>query len=118
MKELKPALITGPKDIIKHYLESDGWNQEDVAEITDVSVKTIRMLITHTKNIFVEMEKMLSIAFNTNLEFWLNLAHKIAHILLHVKEGTPCVILNIVQKGSCERYQKPLLLSYIMTISM
>lgn len=44
VKELKPALIKGPGDIIKRYLESYGWNQEDLAEITDVSVKTISMI--------------------------------------------------------------------------
>jgi len=85
LKELKPAQIKGPGDIIKRYLNSRGWNQEDLAEIINVSIKTISQLINHKQSISVEMAKILSKAFNNNPEFWLNLDNQYRLKLLNVK---------------------------------
>ena len=73
IKTLKPARVKGPGNIILRYLNSLGWNQVDLAEITGVSVKTISQIINHKQAISVEMAKVLAKAFNNNPEFWLNL---------------------------------------------
>lgn len=97
LRELKPAIIIGPGDIIKSYLDDRSWTQEDLAEITDVSVKTISQIINHKQSISVEMAKLLSKAFENNPEFWLNLDNQYRLKLLNVesKEDSATIKTNI-----------------------
>lgn len=71
--KLKPYINIGPGSILKRNLESLGWSQEDLAQITDMSVKTISKIINNKQRITVETSKLLSKALGTSPEFWLNL---------------------------------------------
>ncbi len=94
IRDLKPARIKGPGDIIIRYLDSLGWNQEDLAEITNVSVKTISQIINHKQSISIEMAKMLSKAFNNNPEFWLNLDNQYRLQLVNMDSKEDCAAIK------------------------
>ncbi len=73
IRDLKPAVLIGAGDIIKRELEYNGWSQEDLAEITELSGKTISQLINNKQRVTVETAKLLSNALGSSPEFWLNL---------------------------------------------
>lgn len=70
---LKPFLNTGPGDIIKDELESRNWKQEDLAEITGMSLKNINHLLNNKIAISTEMARLLSTVFGQSVTFWINL---------------------------------------------
>jgi HTH-type transcriptional regulator/antitoxin HigA len=71
--ELRPFYNVGPGDIIQDTLDALGWRQEDLADITGLSVKTINKLINNKQQITPETAKLLSLAFSTSAQIWLNL---------------------------------------------
>lgn len=70
---LRPYINIGPGDILKRNLDSLGWNQEDLAQITELSIKTISKIINNKQGITIETAKLLSKALGTSPEYWLNL---------------------------------------------
>lgn len=70
---IKPHINIGAGDIIKRNLDSLGWSQEDLSQITEISGKTISQIINNKQRITVETAKLLSNAFGTSPEYWLNL---------------------------------------------
>lgn len=70
---LKPFLNTGPGDIIKDELESRNWKQEDLSEITGMSLKNINHLLNNKIAISTEMARLLSKVFGQSVSFWINL---------------------------------------------
>ncbi len=73
IRDLKPAVLIGAGNIIKRELEYNGWSQEDLAQITELSGKTISQLINNKQRVTVETAKLLSNALGSSPEFWLNL---------------------------------------------
>ena len=72
-KELKPYINIGAGHILRRNLNSLGWTQEDLAQVTDISEKTISKIINNKQRITVDTSKLLSKAFETSPEYWLNL---------------------------------------------
>ena len=73
MLKIKPYINVGAGDIIKRNLDSLGWSQEDLSQITEISGKTISQIINNKQRVTVETAVLLSNAFGTSPEYWLNL---------------------------------------------
>ena len=71
--KIKPYINVGAGDIIKRNLDSLGWSQEDLSQITEISGKTISQIINNKQRVTVETAVLLSNAFGTSPEYWLNL---------------------------------------------
>jgi len=73
LKKLKPFINIGPGETIKDELEARNWIQNDLAEITSMSLKNINHLLNSKIAISIEMAKLLSKTFGQSAQFWLNL---------------------------------------------
>lgn len=73
VKKLKPFLNIGPGEFIKEELEYRNWNQQDLAQILDLSERTISKLINSQQSISIEIAKLLSKTFGQSPQYWLNL---------------------------------------------
>ncbi|QEN06264.1 helix-turn-helix domain-containing protein [Thiospirochaeta perfilievii] len=73
VSNLRPFINIGPGYTIKKYLESRGWNQEDLAQIIDISPKQLSKIINDKAHITIKVAKLLADAFSTSAEFWVNL---------------------------------------------
>ena len=73
IKNLKPARIISPGEIIADEIESRMWTQEDFADIIGVSIQTVNKLIKNKTSITTEMAVALGAALGQSTEFWINL---------------------------------------------
>ena len=71
--KLKPYINIGPGQIIRRNLEALNWTNKDLADIINMSDKSISLLINNKQSITVETARLLAKAFDTTPEFWLNL---------------------------------------------
>ncbi len=71
--KLKPFINMGPGQIIKRNLTALNWTNKDLAEIIDMSEKSVSQLINNKQAITVDTAFLLGKAFDTSPEFWLNL---------------------------------------------
>lgn len=71
--QLKPFLNIGPGHIIKREMEALNWNQEDLAQILEMSPKSINQILNNKQGITVDTATLLGKAFKTSPDFWLNL---------------------------------------------
>lgn len=71
--ELRPFYNVGPGSIIQDSLDALGWQQEDLADLTGLSLQTINKLIQDKQSITVETASLLAKVFGTTPELWLNL---------------------------------------------
>ncbi|MBF9018970.1 MULTISPECIES: ImmA/IrrE family metallo-endopeptidase [unclassified Oceanispirochaeta] len=76
INQLKPAQIVAPGDIVKRFLDVRSWTQEDLADITELSMKSINQIINRKQGISVETARLFSRAFENSPEFWLNLENQ------------------------------------------
>lgn len=72
-EKIKPFINIGPGQIIKRNLEALNWTQEDLAEVIGMSEKSVSLLLNNKQSITVETAILLSKAFESSPEFWLNL---------------------------------------------
>lgn len=70
---LKPFYNPGPGDIIKDAMKELGWNQEDLAEILGISLKSVNLILNNRQRITPEIAGLLGNTFSTSAEMWLNL---------------------------------------------
>ena len=70
-KELKPFYNVGPGDFILDFLDSFGWTQNDLAEVTGFSLKTVNLLINNKQGITPETAVTLEKVFGSPADFWL-----------------------------------------------
>ena len=75
-KEIKSFYNVGPGDFILDFLNSLGWIQNDLAEVTGYSLKTINMLIKNKQGITPETAVTLEKAFGTPADFWIEVDAK------------------------------------------
>ena len=75
-KELKSFYNVGPGDFILDFLDSLGWNQNDLADVTGFSLKSINQLINNKQGITPETAITLEKAFGSPAEFWLEVDAK------------------------------------------
>ncbi len=73
VNHLKPFLNIGPGHIIKREMEALNWNQEDLADILEMSPKSINHILNNKQSITIETATLLGKAFKTSPDFWLNL---------------------------------------------
>ena len=70
---IKPFINVSPGQIIKRCLKSLNWTNRDLADVIGISEKSVSQLINNKQSITVETAILLSKAFNTSPELWLNL---------------------------------------------
>lgn len=75
-KELKPFYNVGPGDFIVDFLESFGWTQSDLAEVTGFSTKTINLLINNKQSITPDTAVILEKVFGSPADFWIEVDAK------------------------------------------
>ena len=68
-----PFLNIGPGEFVKEELEVRGWNQEDLADIIGVSLKTVNKIIKNKQSITIDTARLLSQAFGQSAQYWMNL---------------------------------------------
>ena len=71
--KIKPIINIGPGYTIKKYLDARGWTQEDLSQLTEISTKQLSKVINDKARITIDTAKLLSKAFVTSAEFWINL---------------------------------------------
>lgn len=72
-KQIKPFINIGPGEIIKLEMKELNWTQKDLAEILNLSLKTINQIIKNKQPITIDTAFLLSQVFHSSPEFWLNL---------------------------------------------
>ena len=75
-KELEPFYNVGPGDFILDFLDSFGWTQNDLAEVTGLSLKTINLLINNKQGITPETAVTLEKVFGSPADFWIEVDAK------------------------------------------
>jgi HTH-type transcriptional regulator / antitoxin HigA len=65
--------VLTPGAAIQQHLDSRGWNQADLAHILGVQQSVISTLVTGKRPISLEIARDLSVAFRTDLDYWLKL---------------------------------------------
>lgn len=75
-KELKPFYNVGIGDFILDFLDSLGWTQADLAEVTGFSAKTINLLINNKQGITPETAITLEKVFGSPAVFWIEVDAK------------------------------------------
>ncbi len=71
--KLKPFLPISVGDMIKRELEYLGWSQEDLAQITDISRKTLSNIMNAKQKLLLEHAVKLSDSLGGSPESWMNL---------------------------------------------
>jgi HTH-type transcriptional regulator / antitoxin HigA len=71
--QIKPFINIGPGYTIKKYLEARGWSQEDLSQLIDISAKQLSKIVNDKGRITIDTARLLSKAFETSAEFWINL---------------------------------------------
>jgi HTH-type transcriptional regulator/antitoxin HigA len=72
-KEKKPFMNIGTGAFIQEELDERNWRQEDLAEILNMSLKSVNLLIKNKQAITVKTAKLLGKAFGQSPQYWLNL---------------------------------------------
>lgn len=75
-KELKPFYNVGPGDFIMDFLDSLGWTQADLAEVTGISTKSINLLINNKQGITPDTAVTLEKVFGSPADFWIEVDAK------------------------------------------
>ncbi len=72
-KEIKPFYNPGPGDIIKDAMEELGWQQDDLAKKSGLSLKTVNLILNNKQSITPKTADLLGKTFSTSAEMWLKL---------------------------------------------
>ncbi len=70
---LKAAKKFGPGYFIREQMEYRDWTQEDLAEITGLSLKHINKILQDKQPLTLEVAKLFGEIFNTSPQYWINL---------------------------------------------
>lgn len=72
-KEIKPFYNPGLGDIIKDAMEELGWQQDDLAKNSGLSLKTVNLILNNKQAITPKTAELLGKTFSTSTEMWLHL---------------------------------------------
>ena len=75
-KEIKPFYNPGSGDIIKDAMEELGWQQDDLAKASGLSLKNVNLILNNKQAITPKTAELLGKTFSTSTEMWLNLNEK------------------------------------------
>lgn len=79
----RPARVMSPGHILNKELEARGWTQRDLATIVGRPYQAINEIINGSKQITPDTARELAHAFDTSIDFWMNLE---ANYRLHLAE--------------------------------
>jgi HTH-type transcriptional regulator / antitoxin HigA len=82
MNTRTPAEVFSPGEFIRDELDARGWTQDDLAQIIGRPQASVNLIINDKRGITPETAILLSGAFGTSAEFWLNLdsAYKLSKV--------------------------------------
>lgn len=69
----KAARKFGPGYFIREQMEFREWTQEDLAEVTGITLKHINKILQDKQPLTLETARILSEVFNTSAQYWVNL---------------------------------------------
>jgi HTH-type transcriptional regulator/antitoxin HigA len=69
----KPARVISPGHVISKELEARGWSQRDLAAILGRPYQAVNEIINGKKQITPDTARELAKAFDTSMDFWINL---------------------------------------------
>jgi HTH-type transcriptional regulator / antitoxin HigA len=73
MQTMRAARKFGPGYFIQEQMDLREWTQEDMVEITGISLKHINKILQDKQPITLETARILSEVFNTSAQYWVNL---------------------------------------------
>jgi len=83
--QIRAAKKFGPGYFIKEQMEFREWTQEDLAEITGITLKHISRILLDKQPITLDTARLLAEVFKTSTQYWLNLDTSYRLWLEHVK---------------------------------
>ena len=72
-KNTKPYMNIGPGEFIREEMEYRNWTNEDLAQVMDLSQKTISELLNNKQRITIDTAYILGKVFGQSPQYWLNL---------------------------------------------
>ncbi len=69
----KPFINIGPGNVIREELESRGWSQKTLSDITGIPNTRLNKIISNSETISYDRAKILALAFGTSPQLWINL---------------------------------------------
>ena len=91
MAKLTPYMNIGPGEFIKEEIEIRNWTNEDLAQVLNLTAKTISELLNNKQRITIDTANLLSKAFGQTPQYWLNLDN---NYRLRIKENNPNVVIH------------------------
>ena len=97
----KPFYNPGPGDVIRDAMDELGWNQQDLAEILGMTLKSINLILNNKQSITPETAILLGEVFSTSAEMWMNL--ETAYQLRKLNESKDDRIVLVGMKASVNK---------------
>jgi len=69
----RPFYNVGPGEVIQDALDALGWTQEDLADVSGLTHKTVNQIINNRQSITIETAQLFARVFQTSPELWLHL---------------------------------------------
>lgn len=69
----RPARKFGPGYFIREQMEYRNWTQEDLAEVTGITIKHLNRILKDKQPVTLEMAKIFAGVFDTSPQYWINL---------------------------------------------
>jgi len=71
--ELRAAKNFGPGYFIREQMELRDWTQNDLSEITGITVKHLNKILQDNQPLTLDMARLLGKVFNTSAQYWTNI---------------------------------------------
>lgn len=71
--KLKPARKFGPGYFIREQMEYRNWTQDDLSEVTGITIKHLNRILKDKQPVTLEMAKIFGGVFDTSPQYWMNL---------------------------------------------
>lgn len=69
----RPARKFGPGYFIREQMEYRNWTQDDLSEVTGITLKHLNRILKDKQPVTLEMAKILAEVFETTPQYWMNL---------------------------------------------
>ncbi len=69
----RPARKFGPGYFIREQMEYRNWTQDDLSEVTGITLKHLNRILKDKQPVSLEMAKILGEVFDTTPQYWMNL---------------------------------------------